>query len=152
MRRNTSSVELFFFFISRMSDSEVCLVIHFNGELNLENGYPVYNGGDQKMIFISIIRTYSSLVQKLIEVTNWEMHDEYPYMQYLYHNGRAFTLISLKSDDDVHTMFKALRHGMDAIYLYVRRNSDNVGMSCQCQSQSRYTLMSCIVLRYSFSR
>lgn len=123
-----------------MSDSEVCLVIHFNGELNLEHGNPIYNGGDQKMIFVSSIIAYSSLVQKVIEATNWVMHDEYPYMRYLYHNGQAFTLISLKSADDLHTMFKAFRRGTDAIYLYVHRNLDTAANSHQ--SQSRYVVMS----------
>lgn len=55
-----------------MLNHEDCLILHCGEELILKQGNPIYNDGDCKMIFVD----YSSLIERILLVTNWQLHDE----------------------------------------------------------------------------
>ena len=112
-----------------MLNNEVCLVLHFGGGLILEQGNPIYNGGDCKMVFVAYNLSYSSLIEKILQVTNWKLHDEHLLVQYLYYTGRFSTLVGIRSDDDLKPMFKAYKNETDSLLMYVRRNSHDAGKS-----------------------
>ena len=113
-----------------MSDVDLCLILHFDGELDVDRSHPIYNGGKQKPIFVDSNITYNSLIEKVVAEINLEMRNGYPYMQYIYHTGRNFTLVGLRGDDDLMRMFRLFRYGVDPIFLYIHR-SDGVATNLQ---------------------
>jgi hypothetical protein len=113
-----------------MSDVDLCLILHFDGELDVDRLHPIYNGGEQKLIFVYSNITYNSLIEKVAAETNWKIRNGYPYMQYIYHTGRNFTLVGLRGDDDLMRMFRLFRYGVDPIFLYIHR-SDGVATNNQ---------------------
>ncbi|KAJ8649140.1 hypothetical protein MRB53_002163 [Persea americana] len=50
------------------------------------------------------------------------MSEEPPRIQYLHKNGKAFTLISIKNDNDIRVMIKACGEVTKSVYIYLRRN------------------------------
>lgn len=119
-----------------MSDCEILIVIHFGGQLEWDKGHPKYSNGDQMTFYVSSSTTYNSLIKMIYEATNWILHDEHPLIQYLHQNGRAFTLITIKNDSDIHVMFKACGAESNSIYIYVSRNYSSNAENCL--SLSRY--------------
>lgn len=107
-----------------MSDSEACIICHFDRELDVSNELPVYNGGEQNVIWIDVNISYNELVEKVIEEIDWELHNEPLQMQYQYYNGQSFTFITISCDDDLRRMFKLLRNGSEAIFIYVNRKKE----------------------------
>lgn len=54
------------------------------------NPLPVYNGGEQKVIWSDVNFSYNAVVEKVTEESDWELHIETLQMQYQFHNGRKF--------------------------------------------------------------
>ena len=71
------------------------------------------------MRFLATDITYESLVKEAIEASNGDSSIQNLSMQYLHHNGRAFSMASIDDDDDVRSMFKASGDELNEIYLYV---------------------------------
>ncbi|RWR78801.1 Mutator-like protein transposase [Cinnamomum micranthum f. kanehirae] len=102
-----------------MSDREVLFMFHYGGDFVFDISRPVYNGGKQKMRFLATNITYECLVKEAIEASNGDSSIQNLTMQYLHHNGRAFSMASIDDDNDVRSMFKASGDELNEIYLYV---------------------------------
>ena len=111
-----------------MSDCEVLIIFHYDGNFEFDIMHPVYNGGKQKMRYLSTDITYGSLVVEAIEASNWDSSAESLSIQYLHHNGHAFSLASIEDDNDVNRMIKALGQDTNEIYLYVSNSLNNCTM------------------------
>lgn len=107
-----------------MDNTEICIICHYNGILDVSNPLPVYIGGEQKVIWVDVNITFNQLLGKINEETGWELHDEHINMQYQFHNGRSFTFITIRSDDDLHRMFRLFQNGSQAIFMYLHSNSE----------------------------
>ena len=71
------------------------------------------------MRLLEIDITYGALVKKAIEASNWESSIQNLSMQYLHHNGRAFSMANIDDDINVRSTFKASGDESNGIYLYV---------------------------------
>ena len=108
-----------------MSVSEVLIIFHYDGDFQFDIIRPVYNGGNQKMRYLPTDITYESLVNEAIEAFNYDSSIQGLSIQYLHHNGRAFTMASIDYDNDVKRMFKASGNDVNGIYLYVFNGPKN---------------------------
>ncbi|RWR83613.1 Transposase, MuDR, plant [Cinnamomum micranthum f. kanehirae] len=117
-----------------MSDCEVLIIFHYDGNFEFDIIRPVYNGGKQKMRYLSTNITYGSLVAEAIEASNWDSSTKSVSIQYLHHNGRAFSLASIEDDNDVNRMIKASGQDTNGIYLYVSKSWNNG----QCRGGEQY--------------
>lgn len=117
----------FFWYNDSMSDREVLFIFHYGGDFEFDISCPVYNRGKQKMRFLATNITYESLVKEAIEAFNGDSSIQNLTMQYLHHNGRAFSMANIDDDNDVRSMFKASGDELNEIYLYVfnGRNKEN---------------------------
>ena len=121
-----------------MSDREVLFIFHYSGDFEFDISRPVYNGGKQKMRYLPTDITFESLVKEAVEASNGESSFiQNISMQYLHHNGRAFSMVSIDDDTDVRSMFKASGDESNGIYLYVfnSRNKEQ----CAGRDNWRYT-------------
>ena len=84
-----------------MSENEICLILYFNGDLDVEHLNPVYMGGEQRIIFVDNNMSYNAVVEQILTETNWDEEDEYPLIRYMCHINRIFTLVDLKGDGDM---------------------------------------------------
>ena len=106
----------------KMLDGELLIVVHFGGQFEWDRVHPNYIGGDQTAIFVNCNLTYISLVESVLQAINWVKSEEPPRIQYLHQNGKAFTLISIKNDNDIRVMIKACGEVTNSIYIYLSRN------------------------------
>ena len=122
-----------------MSDNEVLIIFHYDGEFVFDLIRPVYNGGRQKMRYLPRNISYGSLLNEALEASKWDTKIENLSMKYLHHNGRVFSLIILEDDNDIRGMLKASGNDQKGLYLYVNK-STNIA-SNQDEEHSRYVLM-----------
>ena len=102
-----------------MLDYDILIIFHYDENFEFDMMRPVYNGGKQKMRYLSTDITYGSLVAEAIEASNCVSSSESISIRYLHHNGRAFSLASIEDDNDVNRMMKASGRDTNGIYLYV---------------------------------
>ncbi|RWR90905.1 hypothetical protein CKAN_02003400 [Cinnamomum micranthum f. kanehirae] len=102
-----------------MLDSEVLFIFHYDGNFEFDMIRPVYNGGKQKIRYLLMDITYASLVNEANEAANCGPSIQNLNLQYLHHNGRAFSLAGIDDDNDVRRMLKASENDLNDIYLYV---------------------------------
>ena len=142
-----------------MSVSEVLIIFHYDGDFQFDIIRPVYNRENKKMRYLPTDITYESLVKKAIEASNWDssiqrLSIQYLYhngqafsmariddlsIQYLHHNGRAFSMARIDDDNDVKRMLKASGNDVNGIYLYVFNGLKN--KRCVGGEQWRYVHM-----------
>lgn len=113
-----------------MSNDGVLIVLHFGGKFELDKAHLNYSGGNEKKLCVSNSLTYQSLIDRVLEETNLMqdepfhiqclMQEEPCHSQYLHQNGRAFTLMSIKNDEDIDVMLKARRSWKDDVHIYAR--------------------------------
>ena len=65
-----------------MENIEICTICHFNGILDVSNPLPVYNGGEQKVIWVDVDITFDQVLEKINEETGRELHNEHINLQY----------------------------------------------------------------------
>ncbi|RWR87935.1 hypothetical protein CKAN_01689900 [Cinnamomum micranthum f. kanehirae] len=107
-----------------MSDNEVLIIFHYDGEFVFDIIRPVYNGGRQKMRYLPRNITYGSLLNEALEASKWDTKIENLSMKYLHHNGRVFSLIILEDDNDIRGMLKASGNDQKGLYLYVNKSTN----------------------------
>lgn len=107
-----------------MSVSEVLIIFHYDGDFQLDIIRPVYNGGNQKMRYLPTDITYESLVNEAIEAFNWDSSIQRLSIQYIHHNGRAFSMARNDDDNDVKRMLKAPWNGVNGIYLSLQQSKE----------------------------
>ena len=100
-----------------MSDKEVLFIFHYDGHFEFDISRPVYNGGKQKVRFLATDITYEALVKEAIKASNGDSSIQNLSMQYLHHNGGAFSMANIDDDTDVRSMFKASGDESNEIYL-----------------------------------
>ena len=61
-----------------MSKNEICLILHFNGDLDIDHLNQVYMSGKQRIIFVDNNIRYNIVVEQIITETTWDEEDEYP--------------------------------------------------------------------------
>ena len=116
---------IFLWFNDSMSNRKVLFIFHYDGDFQFDISHPVYSGGKQKTKYLSSDISYQCLANQSIESSNWDTASQNLSMQYLHHNGRAFSMASIDDDNDVNLMFKASRNEMNGIYLYVCNGPNN---------------------------
>lgn len=89
-----------------ISDDGVLCIYHSRDKLEWGCINPSYNGDYSKFVYVDRKVTYSSILQKLVDVSYKVTHDKDLFLNCLYHNGRVHTLVSITDDDDVYTMMK----------------------------------------------
>ena len=100
-----------------MAVNEVLIIFHYDGDFQFDIIRPVYNGGNQNMRYLPKDITYESLVKKAIEASNYDSSIQRLSIQYLHHNGPAFSMASIDNDNDVKRMLKASGNDVNGIYL-----------------------------------
>ncbi|KAJ8644066.1 hypothetical protein MRB53_005814 [Persea americana] len=105
-----------------MSENEICLILHFNGDLDIDHLNPIYIGGEQRIIFMDSNISYNAVVEQIITETNWDEEDEYPLIRYICHSNRIFTLVDLKGDGDMRSVLRLNRERTDLVLLYLYRS------------------------------
>ena len=108
-----------------MTVNEVLIIFHYNGDFQFDIIRPVYNRENKKMRYLPTDITYESLVKKAIEASNWDSSIQRLSIQYLHHNGRAFSMVSINDDNTVKRMLKASGNNVNGIYLYVFNSPKN---------------------------
>ena len=93
-----------------MSDGEVLFIFHYDGDFQFDISRSVYSGGKQKMKYISSDISYQCLTNEATESSNWDTAIQNLSMQYLHHNGWAFSMAGIDDDNDIRLMFKASRN------------------------------------------
>ena len=88
------------------------------------------------MKYLATDITYEYLVKEAIEASNEDSSIQNLSLQYLHHNGRAFSMASIDDDIDVRSMFKASGDKLNEIYLYVFNGPKN--RQCIGGEQWRY--------------
>ena len=92
-------------------------IFHYDSDFEFDISHHVYNGGKEKMRFLATDITYESLVKEVIEASNGDSSSQNLSMQYLHHNGRAFSMASSDDGNDVRSMFNASGYESTGIYL-----------------------------------
>ena len=46
-----------------MENIEICIICYFNGILDVSNLVPVYNGGEQKVIWVDVDITFDQILE-----------------------------------------------------------------------------------------
>ena len=108
-----------------MSDREVLFIFYYDGDFQFDISRSVHSGGKQKMKYLSTDISYQCLANKAIKSSNWDTTIQNLSMQYLYHNERAFSMVSIDDDKDVRLMFKASGNETNEIYLYISNGLNN---------------------------
>lgn len=105
-----------------MSDNEVLVIFHYDGEFDFDINRPTYKGAKQKMRYLPTDISYNYLRDIALEVSKWEVLSDMPTLQYLYHDGFAFSLITLEDDEDIKVMFRVSKN--NTMYLYVSKGTN----------------------------
>ena len=105
-----------------MLDGELLIVVHFGGQFEWDRVHPNYISGDQIAIYVNCNLIYISFVESVLQAINRVMFEEHPHIQYLHQNGKVFTLISIKNDNDIHVMIKVCGEVTNSIFIYLSRN------------------------------
>ena len=110
----------------RMSNNEVLVIFHYDGEFDFDIDRPTYKGGKQEMRYLPTNISYSYLRDVALEESKWEALSDMPVLEYLYHDGFAFSLITLEEDEDedIKVMFRPLVNKTNGLYLYVSEGTN----------------------------
>lgn len=58
-----------------MSENEICLILQFNRDPDIDHLNPVYMGSEYRIIFMDNIVSDNALAEKIIIQTNWDEED-----------------------------------------------------------------------------
>lgn len=108
-----------------MTVSEVLIIFHYDGDFQFDIIRLVYNEGNQKMRYLPTDITYEPLVNEAIEASNCDSSIQILSIQYIHHNGWAFSMASIDDENDVKRMLKASGNDVNGIYLYVFNSMRN---------------------------
>ena len=105
-----------------MSSGELIVIFHYDGEFKIDMIHLVYEGGNQKMMFIQSDITFPELVNIALKTSHWQQETcDNLSIHYLHHNGNVFSLDAIEDDSDIKCILTLANHNTNGIYLYINR-------------------------------